>query len=404
MTGFLFIAGALSLLSILAIVAPLWRSREGVEESDVDIAIYKDQLAEVDRDLSRGVLNADEAERTRTEISRRLLAADSERRSQGALAPRGITRAMAIGLAVVLAGGAAGLYWSYGAPGYGDVPRDMRIAVAEERRANRPAQLEAEAAFTIPPTIDQFDEDTQSLIRTRRAAAFETPTDIATWRVLARTEAAIGQYQRALRAQEQVVALSGANVSEDDLVLLLDLMVAATNSYVSPEAEAVALAMLQDNANNIAALYYAGLLYAQNDRPDRAFGLWRRVVEDGGPGSLHYDFAVRQIEQVAAQLGVDYVVPERAGPTADDIAAAQDLPQQDRAAMIGAMVSSLSDRLATEGGPPQDWAQLITSLAVLGEDDRARAILNEALTVFGGDVQAVNIIRRAASEAGLDDE
>ena len=125
------------------------------------------------------------------------------------------------------------------------------------------------------------------------------------------------------------------------------------------------------------------------------------MIETGEQGSLHWDFTANQIEDVAAQLGMDYVLPDRRGPSADDIAAAQDMAPEDRRAMIEGMVDQLSDRLAADGGPPQDWARLISSLAVLGEDDAARTVLAEAETLFGADIQAVTIIRRAASEAGL---
>jgi len=291
MTGFVIISAALALLAVLAVVTPLWRGGQD-EAAETDLDIYRDQLAEVDRDLARGVLDEAEAERTRTEISRRLLDADRAARAATGDAPLGISRSMAIVVGLAIFGAAGGLYWTLGAPGYGDVPRDLRLAVGEERRAARPGQLEAEAQTPIPDVLDQFDADTQNLIRARRAAAFETPNDLQVWSVLAQTEAAIGQYHRATRAQEQVIARQSGSASTEDYVRLLDLMVAGTQGYVSPEAETVALTILRQAPDNIEALYYAGLMYAQNDRPDRAFSLWRRVIEDGGtPGTLHYDFA-----------------------------------------------------------------------------------------------------------------
>ena len=401
MTGFFFIAAALAVLAVLAVVTPLWRGGRD-EAVDTDLDIYRDQLAEVDRDLARGVLDEAEAERTRTEISRRLLAADASARAANGDAPQGVSRVVAASVGIAILVSAGGLYWTLGAPGYGDVPRALRLAVGEERRAARPGQLEAEAQTPIPDVLDQFDEQTQDLIRTRRAAAFETPDDLQVWTVLAQTEAAIGQYHRATRAQEQVIARQNGAATTADYVRLLDLMVAGTQGYVSPEAETVALTILRDEPDNIEALYYAGLMYAQNDRPDRAFALWRRVIEDGGePGTLHYDFAANQIGEVAAQLGIDYALPDQRGPSADDLEMAEDMSPEDRRAMIQGMVGSLADRLATEGGPPQDWARLISSLMVLGEPEAAAQVLAEAEVIFGGDVQAVTMIRRAATEAGL---
>ncbi len=398
---FILVCLALGLLSVMAVVAPMWRARNGSAVRTTDIDIYRDQLAEVDRDLARGVLDSAEAERTRTEVSRRLLAADAASRAAATDAPQSLSRAAGLGLGLTVLVAAGGLYLALGAPGYGDLSRTERLAQSDERRANRLPQLEAEEQTPIEDTLPRFDEETRDLILARRAAVFERPEDVQAWSVLAQTEAAIGQYQRATRAQEKVIALTDGAPDEDALVRLLDLMVAGTRGYVSPEAETITLRLLQTNPDNIEALYYAGLMYAQNDRPDRAFPFWRRVIEGGTPGTLHYDFAAGQIEQVASLIGLSYTLPDRRGPSAEDLEAAQDMTPEDRQAMIQGMVGQLADRLATEGGPPQDWARLISSLAVLGEVETARTVLAEAEAVFGGDVQAVGLIRSAAQEAGL---
>ena len=54
----------------------LLRARSDVQSAAAfDLKVYRDQLNEVDRDLARGTLAADEADRLRTEVSRRLLEA-----------------------------------------------------------------------------------------------------------------------------------------------------------------------------------------------------------------------------------------------------------------------------------------------------------------------------------------
>lgn len=398
---FVLVCAALAALSVLAVIAPMWRARSAEAVMDTDMDIYRDQLQEVERDLARGVLDTSEAERTRLEISRRLLAADAGARAQALDAPRGISRVMAGIIAIAVVASAGGLYWSIGAPGYGDVARQDRIAIGEERRANRPLQLDVEAVNPEIDAIGSAPAETAEILQALRGAVFERPDEVQGWAYLAQTEASIGNMQRAARAQERTIALLGAEALPTDYARLLDFLVISTGGYVSPEAEAIALRILQDDSNNTAALYYAGLMYAQNDRPDRAFSLWRRIVENTDPAEFHWRLAAGQIEDVAAQLGMDYVLPERRGPSADDIDAAQDMAPEDRQAMIEGMVAQLADRLANEGGPPQDWARLVSALAVLGQDDDARAILSEAELIFGGDVQAVTLVRRAAQEAGL---
>ena len=50
--------------------------------------------------------------------------------------------------------------------------------------------------------------------------------------------------------------------------------------------------------------------------------------------------------------------------------------------------------LATEGGPPEDWARLIGALGVLGQTERAEAIAAEARVVFADNADAVDMIER----------
>jgi cytochrome c-type biogenesis protein CcmH len=69
--------------------------------------------------------------------------------------------------------------------------------------------------------------------------------------------------------------------------------------------------------------------------------------------------------------------------------------------MISGMVSGLADRLATEGGPANDWARLITAYGALGDIDNARMIWVEAQDVFGANADAMNVLRGAAQTAGV---
>ena len=107
-----------------------------------------------------------------------------------------------------------------------------------------------------------------------------------------------------------------------------------------------------------------------------------------------------EIAEVAAAAGVQYRPPEVRGPTAADIASAEELTDEERQDMIRGMVAGLADRLATEGGPAQDWAQLITALGVLGEMDRATEIAEEAWLVFADDQDALELIEDARAGIG----
>jgi len=191
-------------------------------------------------------------------------------------------------------------------------------------------------------------------------------------------------------------------VTTADYVGLVDRLVAAAAGQVSPETEVVLRQILISDPENSAARYYTGLLYAQTDRPDIAFRLWRDLIEQGGVNDPHVNLARLQINDAAFFAGADYTLSEpQRGPSAEDVAAAQDMSEQEQSAMIRGMVDSLSDRLATQGGPPGDWARLIGALVVLGDVDQAQAILTEARSVFAQDVDGLTLLQAAAEQSGL---
>ena len=161
-------------------------------------------------------------------------------------------------------------------------------------------------------------------------------------------------------------------------------MIMAAGGYVSPEAESVLQRALERDPNDGKARYYSGLMFAQSGRQDVAFRLWRDLLATSAPTDPWVPPIRAQIEEAAAWAGVDYTLPELAGgpalagPDADAVAAASDMTTEERQEMIGNMVAQLSERLATEGGSAQEWAQLIGALGVLGDTDRARAVWGEA--------------------------
>ena len=89
------------------------------------------------------------------------------------------------------------------------------------------------------------------------------------------------------------------------------------------------------------------------------------------------------------------------GPSDAEIAAAQNLPPDVRAAMIEGMVASLATRLETEPGDAQSWAQLVRSYVVLGRPDDARAVLVKAKAALASDKAKTAIVEEAARTAGL---
>lgn len=74
------------------------------------------------------------------------------------------------------------------------------------------------------------------------------------------------------------------------------------------------------------------------------------------------------------------------GPSAEDIAAAQELSDEDRTAMIESMVEGLAARLQEESGDREGWIRLARSYNVLGRPGDAYDALKSAEEVFPEDV------------------
>lgn len=402
--GFWIVAFALSLTAAGLIARALARGGGAAHDADTDVQVYRDQLSEVDRDRARGVLSDAEAERLRIEVSRRLLEADRAGRGRATVgaAPGWATGAAITACGIGLVGGAFAIYAWLGAPGYPDMPLQSRIAAAEDARQDRPSQAEAEAQTpdrSVAPS--EIDPEFETLIERLRTTMDNRPDDRRGQELLAVNEARLGNFAAAARAQERVVALKGAEAGAEDYAQLAEMLVAAAGGYVSPEAESAITRALKADGQNPQARYYAGLLYAQTGRPDRAFRIWRRLLEES-PGDAPWVPPIRaRIDSLAQAAGVNYSAPEPRGPSAADIAAAEDMSAEDRQEMIRGMVSRLSDRLATEGGPAADWARLIGAYGVLGDTEAAAEIWAEAQDAFSGDTSGLEQIRAAAEQAGV---
>lgn len=397
-----------ALLITVAVAAPIVLAIARAQENSVsgaqsDIAVYKDQLAEVHRDLARGVLTEAEADAARTEVSRRLL--DADKRVAAEEHKTALTLPAIAGVLMVLVAGGGAIYNWMGAPGYPDLPMEQRLQDIAAAAADRPGQAEAEAqAAPNMPDLPQGDEQFQNLMTQLRATLEQRPDDLRGLQLLAENEARLGNFTAAREAQERILALKGAEATETDLLQAIDIMVFGAGGYVSPEAEALIRRLAERTPEGGPARYYSGLTLAQNGRPDLAFPIWQRLLEDSLPEAPWVPVIEAEIGALAAAAGIVNYQPPGAsfGPSAADIAAADDMSEEDRVAMIEGMVEGLAARLAAEGGPPDEWARLITALGVLGQTERADAILGEARQVFGESAEALALLDEAAARAGLE--
>lgn len=403
--AFWIATGAFSVLVVLVLMLAVLRPRKAlVPAAAYDVQVYRDQLKEVDRDVARGVLTEEEAARARAEVSRRLLEAD--RALQSARAGEtgvGTHDRLIIGGALAAAvAGAFAVYLQIGAPGYPDLPLATRIEMVEEARANRPGQAEAETQVPfregLPP-----DPRREELVAQLRTVMEQRPDDPQGLTLLAQNEAALGNFRAAHLAQARLIEVLGEEATGRHHIDLAEMMILAAGGYVSPEAEQALMRGLRAEPRNGTARYYAGLMFAQQGRPDLAFPIWRQLMAESTADAPWLEPIRLQIEEVAWLAGIEFSLAQMPqpqaprGPTAAEMEAARGMSSEDQAAMIEGMVAGLAERLATEGGPPEDWARLINAQIVLGRTGDAQAVYDEARRVFADLPEALAMIEAAAA-------
>ncbi len=139
MNGFIVIGAAMCVMALLCVVVPLARQRRPQDAAagvvQTNLFILRDQLAELQADLSRGTISAGQYSVARAELERRALEEAAATRSVGPSTQRGARWApIALGVAIPLA--AFSMYAWIGEPA-----GLRREAVAAERPVG-PAEIE----------------------------------------------------------------------------------------------------------------------------------------------------------------------------------------------------------------------------------------------------------------------
>ena len=372
-----------------------------ISAASKDLALYKDQLREVDSDLARGVLSETESESARLEISRRILAADKRAQMETLAnpAPSIINKLLAAFVILTVLTGSLGIYANLGEPNLPDRPLVARLAAAQEARAQRLSQEDAEVQ--VPDEKINIPEDYLKLVKKLREAIKKRPNDEQGLRLLALHEFRIGKYRAARKAHTRIMKVVGDKVTAKDYIDFAEVMIFATNGYVSPEAEITLSQALKLKPNDGRTRYYSGLAMAQNGRADVAYRLWEGLLKEGPQDAAWIPLIKSQIDDVARLAGINMSNQPLPGPTTDQINAASEMTKEDRKKMIQGMVAGLGERLATNGGTMNEWARLIRALGVLGETARASEIWNEAKDVFSDNPKALNLLLEAAQAAEI---
>ncbi len=412
----------LTLLLLAWVLLPLlWNKDSGGERrASYEMQVFRDQLIEVESDMNKGVLTETEAQRSRAEISRRLLAAAEVEKTEIATqnAPPWISQIASVGIIAVIVVGSFVTYQSIGAPGARDFPLTTNVALQEQMLADRealdasrPSQSEAEAIAEERrnsmqanglPSINTVNDEQNDLVDQLKEALVSRPDDLAGHQMLARNMASLQRFVEARQAQDRVIEILGENATAVDQIAHAEIMINSAGGYVSPEAfRALEKALVLD-ASNPRGRYFAGYTANQFGYPEQAYRLWAGLLEEGPEDAPWIPSIRAQIGAIAEAAGITQPTTLR-GPTEQDIEAAGDMSADEQTEMIRNMVAGLASRLANEGGPAEEWARLIGAYGVLEERERAAAIWAEAQQVFADD-ENLETIRAAAISAGVASE
>ncbi|MFQ5438288.1 MAG: c-type cytochrome biogenesis protein CcmI [Paracoccaceae bacterium] len=326
---------------------PLFRTAKTAPRDETkDLLIYRDQLAEVERDLQRGVLSEAEAGHTRLEVSRRLLAADriATEEVPAGTGPVRWSPVMAGLFALALIGGSGAIYLLLGAPGTPDMPFAKRDFIAENAGL-RPSQQEGEARFGPgEQTVPGVEKDYLELVKRLREVASLKPDDIRGQELLVEHEGRLGNYKAAYAAKGRVIALRGEAADGNDYAQYAELMIVAAGGYVSPMAERALAVAVRMNPDSPLVRYYSGLLMAQTGRPGVAYEIWSRLLGESPPDAPWVAAIRAQIGEIANMAGIE---PESLpGPSGQQMNDAREMSDQDRQEMIRSMVKRSADQLA----------------------------------------------------------
>ncbi|MFC4235816.1 c-type cytochrome biogenesis protein CcmI [Thalassospira xianhensis] len=370
------------------------------DELQRDLAVYRDQLAEIGRDIERGVLTGEQADAARTEVQRRILATDQRiaKRHQSGEAANRVSRlrpAVAIFTLLLFAGG-IGLYLDLGRPDLRDRPITSRT---DEIMAARQAS----------------DNDTNRNAALNRAVQdlsnrlLENPEDLKGWELLGASLMALGRPEEAQTAYLEAVKQSGRD--GDYLAMYAESVIRTNNGQVNTIARGALEEAAKSGSTDPRIQYFLGLADAQNGNVAAAVDRWIALANSAPADAGWLPMVLGRIEEAALAQGIDItgritVTPPMAsnapgGPSREDMEAAAEMTPEERQEMILGMVSQLADKLAENPEDPEGWARLMRAYMVIGQPDQAKQAYDTARQEFAGDTDLLTRFAGLADELGI---
>jgi len=374
----LWIFALMTAAALCAVVWPLASARRlGADPSD--LAVYRDQLEEIERDRADGRIGHDEFDAARVEVSRRLLAAaNAEGQAPAATGDVTRRRITAMGAAVIAIPLIAVLL--YGLLGSPDLPGRSIAALSNDEHANSIA----------------------GIIARIEAHLEEEPSDGRGWEVVAPVYMKLERYDDAVKARRNALNLLGATPARE--VDLGEALTAAAGGVVTAEAKDAFDRAIAGDGDSFKAMFYLGLAAQQDGKSGEAVRIWRDLIGKSPPDAPWLTVVRESMARVEGtevpQGPVVSAAPAR-GPTAQDVAAADKMTADERNQFIRDRVESLAVRLRQDGSDIEGWLRLLNAYKVLGDRDKAKAAADEARKALAREPDKLRQLDQGIKELGV---
>ena len=384
---FWLVIAVMTAAALALVLVPLaLRQRKAPRRVEFDLAIYRDQLDELESDRARGLVGEDQSEAARLEIWRRMLAAAKRDGGESAgpdeagdvaAAPGGKARPWflmsAVGAAVPAL--AVALYFVLGSPG---TPGQPFSGIAQQGGGAAGQDM---AGQTVEAAIGNL---------ARRLE--QNPDDLEGWLLLGRSLITLERYAEAAQALATAVRLSSGD--PDIIGSMAETMVFAAQGIVTADALTAFETVLGVKPDDPAAQYYIGIALAQQGRPIEALEMWRKLAAETPADAPWRGDLVTWMRRAADETGIELgsipaapATARQPGPSGEDMAMAAEMSPEERQDMIRSMVAGLAARLAEEPDDLEGWRRLANSYRVLGEDAKAAEAEQRIVELESGSAQ-----------------
>lgn len=342
-------------VTVAVLLAPLWRRAEvnAPLRGDYNLAVFRDQLAELERDKARGLIGEREAEAAHNELSRGML--QSAETKQALHQPPGNRRLVHILSALLVPVIAGSLYLREGSPQLPDVPRAARLAKAEEA---------GDFAALIAKVEDHLAKN---------------PDDAQGWGVLAPAYKRDGRWEDAANAYGQILRLSPATAGS--LADYAETLVFAKQGLVTADAHLAFTEAARLDPKMPKVRFYLALALKQEGKMEEAKTAMTALLADSAEDAPWRPMLEKELAEIGSR------------PPA--------MSSEEQQQMIRAMVDGLEEKLKANAGDLDGWLRLIRSRTVLNEPDHARAALDTARATFKDNPQALSALDALADELNL---